>query len=100
MTTMNEYQDRAAETALYPSEQGLSYTALGLAGEAGEVANKVKKIIRDADQDNGHEMAERLDGIVAELGDVLWYVAMVAKECGSSLEDIANSNLAKLRSRD
>ncbi|MDX8383532.1 MAG: MazG nucleotide pyrophosphohydrolase domain-containing protein, partial [Ghiorsea sp.] len=46
------------------------------------------------------EMAERLDGIVAELGDVLWYVAMVAKECGSSLEDIANSNLAKLRSRD
>ncbi|MDX8383980.1 MAG: MazG nucleotide pyrophosphohydrolase domain-containing protein, partial [Ghiorsea sp.] len=44
--------------------------------------------------------AERLDSIVAELGDVLWYVAMVAKECGSSLEDIATSNLAKLKRRD
>jgi len=95
MVTMNEYQDSAAKTAIYPKESGLAYTTLGLAGEAGEIANKVKKIIRD----NPADITAAKDAIVDELGDVLWYVAMVARECSASLGDVANSNLKKLNSR-
>lgn len=88
-----EYQRRAAETAIYPSEQGLPYVALGLTGEAGEFANKVKKIIRD-----GSTPIVWTD-LADELGDVLWYLAMAADEIGFSLEEIAWRNLDKLRKR-
>lgn len=94
------YQDRTEETAIYPeagtgSIIALSYVGLGL-GEAGEVQGKIKKIIRDA---NGSPDRERLEAIAAELGDVLWYVARLAKEAGYSLEAIAQHNLDKLASR-
>lgn len=78
------------ETAIFPADQGLAYTTLGLAGEAGEIANKVKKVIRDG---------RSTDGIADELGDVLWYLAAVANELGADLGDIADANLAKLASR-
>lgn len=86
-----EYQRKARETAVYPVEMGLPYTALGLVGEAGEVANKVKKMIRD-NATLGIQVAD-------EIGDVLWYCAMLADELGISLEEIAWRNLDKLRLR-
>jgi NTP pyrophosphatase (non-canonical NTP hydrolase) len=88
---LHEYQERAKQTAVYPQERALEYLALGLVGEAGEVANKVKKMIRDGDVP---EFA-----ISQELGDVLWYVAMLAKELGFTLETIAWDNIEKLAER-
>jgi NTP pyrophosphatase (non-canonical NTP hydrolase) len=90
----NEYQQRANETAIYPEEYKLIYPTLGLAGEAGEVADKVKKIIRD-----GLSLVEEKEGIAKELGDVLWYIAAVARDIGYSLDDIAKMNIDKLESR-
>jgi NTP pyrophosphatase (non-canonical NTP hydrolase) len=93
------YQQRAAETAIYPrNEEGLQllYCALGLAGEAGEVANKVKKIIRD---DGGQLTEDRRNQLLSELGDVLWYVAALATECQLTLGEVAIHNLDKLAAR-
>ncbi|BCZ89178.1 hypothetical protein TthAA37_09990 [Thermus thermophilus] len=94
--TLEEYQKEAQKTALYPEAYRLVYPALGLAGEAGELANKVKKVLRDH---GGHLSEEAREAILAELGDVLWYVAQVATDLGESLEAVAQANLAKLRSR-
>lgn len=90
---MNEYQRASAETAVYPVSKGLEYTALGLAGEAGEYANKVKKVLRDG------SAAYDLEAFADELGDVLWYVAMAAHENDFTLNNIAKRNLNKLEHR-
>jgi NTP pyrophosphatase (non-canonical NTP hydrolase) len=91
------YQDRSRETARYPGAgSNPLYPTLGLCGEAGEVADKVKKVIRDRDGRFDPEVCEDLR---LELGDVLWYVAQLATELGLSLEDVAQANLAKLASR-
>src|SRR6185436_12648534 len=74
----------------------LTYPALGLCGEAGECAEKVKKAIRD---DGGALTEERRAALAAELGDVLWYMAQLATEAGLDLDAIAEDNLAKLLSR-
>lgn len=87
----DEYQREAAATRLYPRDQGITYTALGLCGEAGEYAEKVKKMIRDGEFDSHMAMME--------LGDVLWYLAAAAEELGYALGDIASMNLEKLRDR-
>lgn len=97
----NTYQDQAAVTALYPeagtgSPLALAYTALGLAGEAGEIANKVKKILRD---DNGVVTEEKRTEIGKELGDVIWYLARVAAELNRPLSNLAEGNLHKLFDR-
>lgn len=94
--TFGEYQNTAAKTAVYPKDYGLGYTVLGLAGEAGEVANKVKKIYRDND---GYASLIDIDSIHKELGDCLWYIAAIATEIRASLDDIAARNLAKLQKR-
>ena len=98
--TFNNYQTNASRTAFYPraeyKNQGLYYTTLGLVGEAGEIANKVKKIIRD--NDGNLEELSKTD-IFYELGDVLWYCANIADELGVNLEDVAKSNLNKLADR-
>ena len=94
--TFEEYQKEAQKTALYPEAYRLVYPALGLAGEAGELANKVKKVLRDH---GGRLREEAREAVLAELGDVLWYVAQVATDLGESLEAVAQANLAKLRSR-
>ena len=92
-----EYQARSRETAVYPDAgSNIVYPALGLCGEAGETAEKVKKAIRD---DGGTLTEERRDAIAAELGDVLWYAAQLATEAGLELEEIAQANLDKLASR-
>jgi NTP pyrophosphatase (non-canonical NTP hydrolase) len=97
--TFNNYQTNASRTAFYPrvfKNQGLYYTALGLVGEAGEIANKVKKIMRD-NNGNLEELAKA--DIFDELGDVLWYCASLADELGVNLEDVAKLNLIKLEDR-
>jgi NTP pyrophosphatase (non-canonical NTP hydrolase) len=96
--TMNKYQENAESTAIYPNKgsiYGLCYTALGL-GEAGEVQNKVKKLLRD---DYGVISEEKKIEIAKELGGNLWYIAMCAKELNYSLGEIAILNLQELASR-
>ena len=94
---LNDYQRESRKTALYP-EVGSNaiYPTLGLVGEAGEVADKVKKILRDK---KGFFDKESKDEIKFELGDVLWYVSQLSSELGYELEDVANANLKKLKSR-
>jgi NTP pyrophosphatase (non-canonical NTP hydrolase) len=91
-----EYQRLSRRTAEYPREAWLTYPALGLCGEAGEVAEHAKKAIRD---DGGRVGDERRATMAAELGDVLWYLAQLASELELELEQIAQANLAKLLSR-
>jgi NTP pyrophosphatase (non-canonical NTP hydrolase) len=94
---ISEYQRRSRATAVYPDAgDNLAYPALGLCGEAGEAAEKVKKAMRD---DGGVLTEERREALAAELGDVLWYVAQLATEAGLDLGEIAGDNLAKLLSR-
>jgi NTP pyrophosphatase (non-canonical NTP hydrolase) len=93
---LSEYQQLSRRTAEYPREAWLAYPALGLAGEAGEVAEHAKKVIRD---DGGSISEERRAAMSKELGDVLWYVAQIASELGLELEDVARENLEKLSSR-
>jgi NTP pyrophosphatase (non-canonical NTP hydrolase) len=92
--TLTEYQVQARKTAQYPESQALSYTILGLTNEAGEVAGKFKKYLRG---DYGY--MEMRNMVIAELGDVLWYVAMVAHAVDFDLQDIAQANLDKLSDR-
>jgi NTP pyrophosphatase (non-canonical NTP hydrolase) len=91
-----EYQRLSRRTAEYPRAAWLAYPALGLAGEAGEVAEHAKKAIRD---DGGEITDERRAAMSKELGDVLWYVAQLATELGVDLDDVAQANLDKLASR-
>ncbi len=93
---LSEYQRKSRTTAEYPRESWLAYPALGLAGEAGEVAEHAKKAIRD---DAGKVSEERKAAMSKELGDVLWYVAQLATELELDLEKIAAENLEKLFSR-
>lgn len=99
----DEYLTRAMDTAVYPehgtgSKLAVAYASLGLAGEAGELANKVKKLLR-GDFDSQDDWMRRRDGIKKELGGVLWYVAAVAREFGFSLDITAMDNLDELALR-
>jgi NTP pyrophosphatase (non-canonical NTP hydrolase) len=89
--TFDDYQAAAKKTAIYPEQYKVIYPALGLAGESGEVAEKVKKWIRDGKLDP--------EAVKKELGDVLWYVAAVASDLDLSLSDVAQTNVQKLESR-
>ena len=91
---LNSYQMKARGFAIYPERMKVTYPALGLAGEAGEVADKVKKIIRD-----GRDDAEYRHQIAKEIGDVLWYCATLADDLGYSLQQIAEMNVYKLQAR-
>ena len=94
---LNDYQAKSRQTALYPDVgNNAIYPTLGLVGEAGEVADKVKKILRD---NNGVFDEESKDSIKFELGDVLWYISQLASELGYELDEVANANLEKLQSR-
>lgn len=95
--TFKEYQEKSRVTAIYPNlGKNYIYPTLGLSGEAGEVAEKIKKVIRD---NNGIISNEKKQEIKKELGDVLWYVSQIASEINLSLDDIANENIKKLYSR-
>ena len=88
---LNEYQAKAVVTAIYPEAANITYPAMGLANEAGEVLGKVKKIIRDGTFSR--------EDILDELGDVLWYAAALARDLNSELSEVAQRNLDKLVSR-
>ena len=96
MMDFQDYQQKARETAVYPREYAMLYPALGLCGEAGEVAEKIKKVIRD----KGGEFDEfdRMN-IRKELGDVLWYIAQLCSDLDLRMESVAIANVEKLRVR-
>ena len=94
--TLNEYQQKALETAVYPQEFKIIYPSLGLTGEAGECADKVKKVIRD---NGGQFTEEKKYELAKEIGDVLWYCATFENDIGFDLETIGQMNNDKLHSR-
>jgi len=91
------YQLAACDTAIFPKEKATEYLTLGLSGEAGEIANKVKKFIRDGAPPDEYE-AKKIE-IGYEIGDVLWYCAVLAEEMGMDLGHIMENNLQKLADR-
>ncbi len=96
---LDQYQRMATDFAIYPGRDsflGVIYTALKLNGEAGEIAEKIGKVMRDNDS---QLLIEHKRALLLECGDVLWYIAALAKELGYSLEEVANANLQKLSSR-
>ena len=86
----DQYQRKASETAIYPEENAVQFLSLGINGESGEVAEKVKKSVRD-----GKELE-----LKKELGDVLWYLSALASELDLSLEEIAEKNIEKIKDRE
>lgn len=92
----NEYQQIAHSTAIYPPETGLYYTALGLAGEAGELCNKVKKILRDK---GGVLDAATRAALVDEASDCCWYIAEFSTAIGVPLSAVIRRNVEKLSDR-
>lgn len=92
----NQYQKEASKTRIAKYDPPFVYSALGLAGESGEVAEKIKKILRD---DDGIVSGEKKEEIKKELGDVLWYLSQLSADFGIEFSDIAVSNLEKIRSR-
>lgn len=93
----SEYQKAALKTAVYPDKgNNIVYPVLGLAGESGEVAEKVKKIIRNND---GIIDTDRKELLKKELGDVLWYIAAICYETGLDMDEVAQNNIRKLRDR-
>jgi len=96
VSDLDMYQKVALTTAIYPREQAIIYPTLGLTGEAGEVANKVKKIIRDGSNSKDEKLVSE---IKSEIGDCLWYIAVLANDFDIKLSDIASTNLIKLENR-
>lgn len=102
--TLNEYQEKSGVHAFYPDRgENIIYPVLGLNGEAGEVAEKLKKAIRDKPKNYTVQQVLfgskfRLD-MIKEVGDCIWYCARIAEELGFTLEDVAVANLEKLDSR-
>lgn len=93
---LSAYQTQAKKTAIYGREDSVIYPTLGLCSEAGEVAGKIKKIMRDT---KGKISEEDLDALKSELGDVLWYLAALSSDLGFSLDEVAKANLEKLEDR-
>ena len=96
VSDLDMYQKVALTTAIYPREQAIIYPTLGLTGEAGEVANKVKKIIRDGSDSKDEGLVSE---IKSEIGDCLWYIAVLASDFNIKLSAIASTNLEKLANR-
>lgn len=93
----DDYQKKCLKTAVYPDiGKNFVYPTLGLTGEAGEVAEKIKKVIRD---DSGIITNGKKEEIKKEMGDVMWYLAQLATELDLNLSDIAKNNISKLKSR-
>ncbi len=96
----NEYQQKAKQFAIYKHQHKVTYPALGLASEAGEVCGKIKKVMRDTDGIlNLKYKYDRVLEIKSELGDVLWYIANIAEDLDIPLQEIAEENIGKLQSR-
>lgn len=98
MNDFNAYQQFVKTMKMYPAEARVVYPSLGLTGEAGEIAEKVKKWLRDEDYSNGMSM-ERREALLGELGDPLWYIAALADDLGYTLQEVVDFNVNKLSSR-
>lgn len=96
LLNFNSYQEKAVATAIYGVGSKIIYPALGLGNEAGEVLGKIKKVLRD---NNGEFTKENSAIIGDEIGDVLWYMAALARDLGLDLGTIASNNLKKLADR-
>lgn len=95
--TFNDYQEETNKTAIYPDKgNNVVYPILGLAGETGEVADKVKKIWRDKNNIISEE--DKLE-IKKEMGDILWYLSQLATELQIDFDDVASTNVLKIKSR-
>ena len=95
---LNKYQKMALKTALHKKKYKIIYPAFGLGNEAGEVMGKIKKWLRGDDGD-GPMSSNRKEALKGELGDVLWYLAVLSHDLNLSLDDIAQANILKLQSR-
>jgi len=94
---IDEYQQEARKTAIYPNiGSNYVYPTLGLCGESGEVAEKIKKVIRD---NNGVISDEIKEALRKELGDILWYIANLSSELNINMSSIASLNIQKLKDR-
>ena len=93
--TLNEYQEKAIAEAFYEKDD-ITYNALGITGEAGEIADHVKKMLRD---DDGVLTPERREILKKECGDVLWYVANMARRLGVTLDEVGEANIKKIQDR-
>jgi len=96
ITLLDNYQKLATKTAIYGEGNKINYPILGLLGEAGEIANKYKKVLRD---DAGLLTEEKREALLDELGDVLWYCAALANDLDATLAHVATRNIEKLRAR-
>ncbi len=92
MKEFNEYLEFVKSMKVYPEQHAIVYPALGLAGEAGEIAEKVKKFLR------GDKELDK-DALLNELGDPMWYIASLADDLGFTLQDVVDRNVEKLSSR-
>jgi len=97
---LNTYQDAAKQFAIYPKNNAHNYVVFGLLSEAGELAGKMKKVMRgDLGTTNVFDNEQFRVALVHELGDCLWYLAMICEEFGFDLNDVAVANLDKLLKR-
>lgn len=97
MKTFNEYVDFVKGMKAYPEKFAIIYPALGLCGESGEIAEKIKKWLRG---DKGEQLAEeQRSSLLKELGDPLWYITSLADDLGYTLQDVVDANVEKLSSR-
>jgi len=94
--TFQKYQKEAIKTAIYPEHLKVLYPVIGLSGEVGEVSEKIKKVYRDL---RGHFSTDQKKDIIKEIGDVLWYLALICHDLNITLEEAANMNIEKLQSR-
>ena len=94
--TFNEYKNEAIKTAIYHQHYKIIYPALGMCGECGEVAEKIKKVIRD---NQGIFDADKTKEIEKELGDVLWYIANICNDLNIDFDNVAQNNVNKINAR-
>jgi NTP pyrophosphatase (non-canonical NTP hydrolase) len=94
--TFNDYQKKASSTVIYPEKLKIVYPLIGMTGETGEVAEKIKKVLRD---NKGEFSDEKKAEIALEVGDVLWYLSSLASDLGYTLDEIAEMNINKILSR-
>lgn len=94
----DEYQKKAVETAIYPAEHKITYSAIGPGNEAGEVLGKIKKWLRGDDGEDDMSEERKL-ALKDELGDVLWYLAVLARDLDFDLSEVAEMNIKKLQAR-
>ena len=99
MLSFKDYEEKVLDFAKDTIRNDLAYAGLGLVGEAGEVAEKIKKIRRDRDKITLGDMDLRYREIAKELGDVLWYINLMCNQIGYSLEEVAQTNIDKLSDR-